>query len=525
MVDMPRPPPQEWGCWLAGRVAAVTGAETEAGQTDRPERRIAETPFSPRGPTIAGAALAAVLVVAAASIVSASRDILPPTTLPLIFLMAVLVSAVVSGFWVGVATAAAAFVVMNFLFTEPFFTLHVSRPQDIVTLGVFLCAAGLVGSLAGNLRDRADSARTRAETLSILAAFSARLAEVDTREAALGQAVTSLSALAGGNAVAVDVSGLPFALAAVTNGGELSVPDAQAAERCLRSGRIQPATAEGWQGAALTFVPVPDGTGTLALGHGRLSGADTAQRSVAVSALVEQLALALRRLDASSKEMAARQDAETEATRSALLASLSHDLRTPLATILGAASTLSELHDGLSDGARADLLAAISQEAGRLNLHVTNLLQMTRLSRTIVPHLAWVDVNDIAQAAIARLRRAFPEVDCRCDLAELPMIRAEGGLLEQMLFNLIDNALKHGTAPITLRTGQTGDTITVAVSDAGSGPAPALRDWLQAAQMWPTADQRGLGLAVAKCIARVHGGGLRWSDGALRVSLPLVVTT
>lgn len=500
---------------------AVTQAGTGPAKTAGPERRIAETPFSPRGPTIAGTALAATLVVAAASIVAASRDILPPTTLPLIFLMAVLVSAVLSGFWVGVATAAAAFVVMNFLFTDPVFTLQVSRPQDIVTLGVFLCAAGLVGSLAGSLRDRAESARTRAETLSILAAFSARLAEVDTREAALVQAVTSLSALSEGNAVAVGLSGLPVPLAAMTNTGELSAPDAQAAERCLRSGRIQPATAEGWQGAALTFLPVPDGTGTLALGHGRLSGADTAQRSVAISALVEQLGLALRRLDASSKEMAARQEAETEATRSALLASLSHDLRTPLATILGAASTLSELHDGLSDGARADLLAAISQEAERLNLHVTNLLQMTRLSRTIVPRLAWVDVNDVAQAALARLLRAFPDADCRCDFADLPMIRAEGGLFEQMLFNLLDNALKHGTGPITLRTGQTEDTITVAVADAGPGPAPALRDWLDGAEMWPTADQRGLGLAVAKCIARVHGGRLLWSDGAFRVSLPL----
>ena len=107
------------------------------------------------------------------------------------------------------------------------------------------------------------------------------------------------------------------------------------------------------------------------------------------------------------------------------------------------------------------------------------------------------------------------------DLADLPMIRAEGGLFEQMLFNLLDNALKHGTGPITLRTGQTEDTITVAMADAGPGPAPALRDWLHGAEMWPTADQRGLGLAVAKCIARVHGGRLLWSDGAFRVSLPL----
>lgn len=480
-----------------------------------------EPPFRLRGPTVSGAVLAAVSVALAAGIVLAWQEKLPATTVPLIFLMAVLVSAVLSGFWVGVATAAAAFFVMNFLFTEPFFTLQVSRPQDIVTLGVFLCAAGLVGSLAGSLRDRAEAARTRAGTLAILSAFSARLAEVDTRDAALAQAVAHLSALAGGDAVAVVLSDLPKPVAAMPALAELAVPDAQAAERCLRSGRVEHASAEGWQGAALTFLPVPDGTGLLALGHCRLSGADTAQRSVAVSALVEQLALALRRLDASLSAAAARQDAEAEATRSALLASLSHDLRTPLATILGAASTLTELHDGLSPAARADLLAAISQEAGRLNLHVTNLLQMTRLSRSILPRLEWVDVNDIAQSAVARWQRAFPHAACQCDLAELPMIRAEGGLLEQMLFNLLDNARKHGTAPVTLRTGRVEGGLTLAVADAGSGPAKGLRDWLEGGQMWPMAEQRGLGLAVAKCIAQVHGGRLQWSDGAFRVFLPM----
>ena len=488
-----------------------------------PHAKIEVAPFRPRGPTFAGVALAGGLIATAAAVVLLSQGTLPATTVPLIFLMAVLVSAVLSGFWIGLATAAAAFFVMNFLFTDPVFTLQVSRPQDILTLAVFLCAAGLVGSLAGSLHDRAESARTRADTLSILSEFSARLAEVDSREAALDRAVAYLSLLAGGDAVAAEASALPLPVAAKPVRGELTVPDAQAAERCLRSGRIQHASAEGWQGATLTFLPVPDGTGRLALGHSRMSGADMAQRSVAVSALVEQLALALRRLDASSKEAAARKDAEAEATRSALLASLSHDLRTPLATILGAASTLSELHDDLSDSARADLLAAISQEAGRLNLHVTNLLQMTRLSRSLAPRLEWVDVNDTVQAAVTRLRRAFPQADCLCDLADLPMIRAEGVLLEQMVFNLLDNALKHGVPPVTLRTSLIDGALNIAVSDAGSGPAQALRDWLEGGQMWPTADQRGLGLAVAKSIVRVHGGQLRWSGGAMLVTLPVQV--
>lgn len=479
-----------------------------------------QPPVRLRGPTLAGALIAALLVGLAALMVWMAQPVLPVTAQPLIFLIAVLLSAARSGFWIGLATAVAAFLLMNFLFTEPFFTLHVARAEDIVALAVFLAVAGLVGSLAGRLHDRAEAARAQAETLAVLAEAAARLAEADSRPAVLAHAVRNLSDLAQGQAVAVALPQLPRVLAAWPALAELSAADAQGAERCLTSGRAQPAVAEGWPGGYMAFLVVPQGGAALALGHARLAGRDTGPRAVAIATLAEQIALALRRLDASTQEAAARQEAEREATRAALLTSLSHDLRTPLATILGAATTLKELDAALPQAARADLLAAIVEEADRLNSHVTNLLQMTRLSREIALRRDWVDLNDIVRAAVTRAQRAHPGMVCETALADLPMARAEAGLLEQALFNLIDNALKHGQPPVRVTSGQTAQGFVLSIGDAGPGPSAQVKTWLDEAHLWPMPEQRGLGLAVAKGIARVHGGRLCWAGGAFTLSLP-----
>jgi two-component system sensor histidine kinase KdpD len=298
--------------------------------------------------------------------------------------------------------------------------------------------------------------------------------------------------------------------------GNLPATAVAAAERCLRRNQPQPAAAAGWPGEDYGFLPLTEG---LALGHGRLSGREAPRRAQAIAALADQTRAALQRLDFADKAHAERLRAEAFATRSAVLTSLSHDLRTPLATILGAASALKELDASLPPEARSDLLTAIEEEAERLNRHVANLLQLSRLELGAAPRRDWVDLNDIAEAAATRARRAFAGAQIDLDLGTLPMIRTEGGLVEQALFNLIDNGLTHGASPVRISSGQNG-ALWLRVGDGGPGLPPALRAWLASPDMRPAPGQRGLGLAVAKGIAKHLGGSLTAEDGSLTLRLP-----
>lgn len=481
-------------------------------------------PTAPR-PFGLGATLALVLVTtfgARMVLLAFPAVILPDATLQLLFLIAVLIAAVTFGFWTGLVAALLAFGALNYFFTVPLYTFHISRPQDLFALLVFLFVAALAGLLAGRLHDRAEAAQARAEALSILGALSSDLAGAETRTAALAAALRHMSRLCRGPAFALTRRDerVHVLLAEPAHRG-LDPTELSAAERCLRTGRIEPAAAYGWPGSALSFLPVTDGDCGIALGHGRLVGREAPRLGLAILALAEQLRLALQRLDYAEKARAERLRAEAEATRSAVLTSLSHDLRTPLATILGAASALKELDASLSPAARVDLLDAIEEEASRMNQHVSNLLQMTRLELAAPRNSNWVDLNDTAEAAVTRARRSFKESNIMLRLApDLPMIRAEGGLLEQALFNLIDNALQHGRAPVSVETGRLPGRVFLRVRDTGAGLSDALREWLAGPEMRPHAGQRGLGLAVAKGIARHLDGTLLWQDGAFTLAMP-----
>ncbi len=480
----------------------------------------------PPGPTLPGFVLTLGLVGLVTLTVHLGRDNLPASSWPLIFLVAVLLPAVVFGFWTGLLAALASFAALNYLFTEPLYTFHIAQPQDLIALLVFLLVAGLAGFLAGRLHDRAEAARHRASTLTVLAALAADLAAADSVDQVLTLATHHLAALTGGQAAALE-SGTapdlsPRCRVAVPAALVLSTADLQAAERSLRLRRAEVAAAAGWAGAALTFLPLSSGTTALVLGHLPVQGSEGPRSTQAIEALVEQVRLALDRLTYADHARTERLRAETEVTRSALLASLSHDLRTPLATILGAASTLQDLDASLTAPARADLLTAIVEEATRLNRHVTNLLQMTRLESGMLAHLAWVDLADVAGAAVARARRAWPGAAIHPDLpAGLPMIRAEAGLLEQAIFNLIDNGLHHGSPPVIVQATATPGALGVRVADAGTGVPDAIGLWLAGPDLHPPAGGRGLGLAVAKGIARLHGGTLTASPGAILLTLPL----
>jgi two-component system sensor histidine kinase KdpD len=211
----------------------------------------------------------------------------------------------------------------------------------------------------------------------------------------------------------------------------------------------------------------------------------------------------------------AKRTAEADRLRSALLTSISHDLKTPLAAVLGAAGTLRDLSSALSDGQKADLLATVVDEAERLNRFIANLLDMTKLeSGAVVPNAAPHDIGEIVGSALRRASKILAHHRVELDLAaDLPMLELDAVLFEQVLFNLLDNAAKYSPddTTIRIRSWRDRDSVCLEVLDEGAGIPPAeLEHIFDKFYRVEKGDQvragTGLGLAISRgFVEAMHG--------------------
>jgi len=222
---------------------------------------------------------------------------------------------------------------------------------------------------------------------------------------------------------------------------------------------------------------------------------------------MDQAALAIERVRLVEDLDRAKRTAETDRLRSALLTSISHDLKTPLAAVLGAAGTLRSLSDGLDQHAKADLLATIIDEAERLNRFIANLLDMTKLeSGAIVPNAALHDLGEIVGTALERSRKILLQHRVEVVLAkDLPMVEIDPVLFEQVLFNLLDNAAKYAPAGTTVRiqSWRDRDTVGLQVLDEGEGIPPGDLEYIfdkfyRARKADQVRAGTGLGLAISR---------------------------
>jgi two-component system sensor histidine kinase KdpD len=215
---------------------------------------------------------------------------------------------------------------------------------------------------------------------------------------------------------------------------------------------------------------------------------------------------------------------DNEKLRMTLLASLSHDLRTPLASITGAVTTLRQLGDKLPGEERGDLLASIEEEAGRLTRFVANLLDMSRIeSGALKVRNDWVDVADVVRAAVERIRKSFPGRTTTVSVAaDLPFIRGDANLLEQVLFNLLDNAHKYGSeSGVIVHARREGNEVVISVTDDGVGIKPADLDRIfEKFYRGGRPDGRkagtGLGLSIARGLVEAMGGTIVAQSPAAR---------
>lgn len=462
-------------------------------------------------PSVSGIAGCVGLIAVATVAAQLLSRVLPPSSATLIFLVAVLISAASFGFWTGLLAAALAFLCANFFFVEPVHTFSVRHAEDVLALGVFLIAAAVTGFIAGRMREQANAARQRADMLELLSDFSADLSGRTTQDEVGKAMIRHLARAAGGAAALVEFR--DDAIAAwqgAPDGATLEPADLQAADWAARHDARSLAAAPGWSGSRFTFQPLwRAGAGVSVVGYTRPQGGALSEQ--VVGAILQQGAAAMERVELAGEAARAREAAEQERLRSALLSSLSHDLRTPLAAILGSVTTLRELGDAMPTEARADLLAAIEEETGRLSRFVANLLAMTRLEAGVALKRDWTDVGDILRAAVARARKAFPAQALELSLGpNLPLVRADATLLEQAIFNLIDNAARHSPAgaPVMLSAQLAGEEIAIAVEDRGPGVAPEARERIFGKFFTTSPSGAGLGLAICRGVVTALGGSI-----------------
>jgi two-component system sensor histidine kinase KdpD len=468
-----------------------------------------------------------IAAVAAASIMGVGIDsIIHLPNLSIIFLLGVLVAAVYGGLVSALLASGLSTLAYNFLFIEPRYTLTVAEPYEVFALIAYLGAAVLTGSLAARTREQAKTARNRAAAMQALYDFSRKLSGTANVEEVLWVAVTQLQAGLRRNALLLlPADGDLKTLAAWPPDTEPGVADLTAAR---------------W--AHEKREPAGHGTGTLPNSrfhfrplnspHGVVGvcGVELAEENFnpaderMLSAILDQTAIAIDRARLSEESVNQAARLEGERYRDALLSSISHDLKTPLATITGAVSSLRELGEMMPPESRADLLQSIEQESDRLSRFVANLLDMSRIESGALKFTRdWVDVADVVRTAVERARKYFPGRGIETGIAaDLPLIEADSVLLGQVLFNLLDNAVKYGgTEPINVYARRDGNNVIISVTDLGKGIPPeelerVFEKFYRRGKSDGRAPGTGLGLSIARGFVEAMGGTIKAESPALK---------
>jgi two-component system sensor histidine kinase KdpD len=474
---------------------------------------------------VAGAFGAVALAVAIGEGLSA---VLSLPNLSMVFLLAVLICAERFGLWSAIAASVLSFLAYNFFFIEPIYTFTIARPDELLSLLVFLIVAVLTGSLAGRVHDQAEIVRERARNTELLYDFSRKLSAAPKIDDAVWAAAAHLQRAQGGQIVLLLPQGDELRLAAAWPPmDELSAGEMSAA-RWAFAKRV----AAGWRTDTLPNLPfqyrplvTPRGVvGVCGFQPRRADEPISPEDERAMTAMLEQTAIAIDRSLLVDEAVRSAALEENEKLRTTLLSSLSHDLKTPLSSITGAVTTLQQLGDKIPPESRRDLLASIEEETARLSRFVANLLDMSRLESGAVKVRAdFLDPTEIVRGAVERCRKVFPDMRIETSLArDLPYIRGDAGLLEQVLFNILDNAHKYGgETGAMVHARQEGPNVVLSVTDLGPGVKPAdLERIFEKFYRGGRPDGRkagtGLGLSICKGLVEAMGGRIEAQSPALR---------
>ncbi len=491
-----------------------------------------------------GLSPAALISATAVGLIKAAEPWLPASSIPLLILMAVLLCALRYGYAAAILSSVITVLGYNFLFLPPLYTFTIANPENIYVFFVFLAVALITSNLTARIRAQAAAARIRESRTASLYDFSRMVTGAATEDDILWAVVHHVAAISKAQSLVL-------------------MPEAGQTEHLVVRAAYPPEdqvddkTTIAAEWAWTKGEPAGRGTGTLPSSDWLFLPLRTAERKLGalgirfpedrpalgpderrlLDALAGQAALAIERSILNRDVAEARVSAESEKLRSALLSSISHDLRTPLASIIGGVSSLMNFGQQIDEKGRAELLQTVRDEAERLNRFVGNLLDMTRIEAgAMQPKLDWVDPEDLVATAVKRAASLTQGHDIRVHATPmLPLLRVDYILIEQVLINLLDNAAKYSPkgSAIDLHVAQRQDRIVMEVVDQGQGiPQADLEQVFDMFYRVKAGDRQvagtGLGLSICRSILKAHGGDIRAAspvaDGRgtrMTVTLPL----
>jgi two-component system sensor histidine kinase KdpD len=479
---------------------------------------------------------AAVLLVGITTAVGmVSRAHLKLPDMVALYLLAITMSAAIYGRGPSLLAATLSVLAYDFFFVPPVFTFAVTDLRHIVTFAVMFVVGVIISGLTLRMRRHEQEAREREKRTAALYALSQDLSEAEDEEAA-----GALFARRGNETFASDatVFGLDPTGHLVARGSTFPQGASTQAERRLLEEAREKGLLNG-DGAAkvpreVRYTPLWAGPTLVgAITFSPSVGAKSGEDASFLDAFAQQGALALHRIRLKQQAEAAALRARTEEMKNALLSTVSHDLRTPLAAITGAATTLRDDPRPASGPERSELLDTICEEADRLDRLVRNLLDMTKVEAGALKiKREWVPLEEIIGSALTRLEKALSDRPVETLLpAQLPLLSVDAVLLEQVFVNLIENAIKYTPAQsaIEIRANIADGRVIITVSDRGPGlPAGAQsrvfeKFYRASSSVMPGA---GLGLAICRGVVEAHGGEIsaenREGGGAtFAISLPL----
>ncbi|OPX86139.1 sensor histidine kinase KdpD [Pelotomaculum sp. PtaB.Bin117] len=486
--------------------------------TTRPERR--SFPAYP----YAGSLFIMLLVTAMAVLAS---PYLTLVNIAMIYLLPVLISAVRWGTGPAVIAAAAGILVFDYFFVPPTYSFTVGDLRYLISFSIFLLVAFLTGTLSARLRQQITSARQRETRTAALYALSREIAAVAELRQVLASVARKVAESVEGQVVVLlsDKNGKLVLQACSSNQDRslLNENELAAATWAFEHGEATGRGTDNLGGVIGIYLPLRTEQSTRGVLGIKIESAkqylQPEQRRL-LEAFAGLAAVAVARAQLAEQAREAHLLAESERLRVALFNSLSHDLRTPLASIIGAVTGLLEQENIYSPAARHDLLQTIQQGAMRMNRFVGNLLDMARLESGVLKlNKEWCDIQDVVGVAVSRVGEPLNKRSLRIDIQpDLPLVKADYVLLEQVMVNLLDNALKYSDAgsEIAIAARKIDQNVSISVIDRGPNIPPEdlerVFDKFYRLHSPRQVSGTGLGLAISKGFIEAHGGRIEASN-------------